>query len=80
VREIDDAQHAENERKAHAHERIDAADKNAGEDELSDRDHRTGLSSCARGSALALTLLLAFCAVHRDEKLRMISQSTTANI
>src|SRR5215208_2413136 len=39
MREVDDAQHAEDERQAHAHERINAADEKSGIDELPERDH-----------------------------------------
>ena len=40
VREVDDAQHAEDQRQADAHQRIDAADEDAGKDELPERGHR----------------------------------------
>src|SRR5262249_46400943 len=40
VGEVDDAQHAEDQRQADAHERVDAADEQTGDDQLSDGCHR----------------------------------------
>src|SRR5262245_5486016 len=37
--EVDHPQHAEDQREADAHQGIDAADENAGEDELAERGH-----------------------------------------
>ena len=60
VGEIDDAQHAENQRQPDAHQGIDAADEQAGKDELADGGHgpvgdpRCATSECRvvpRGSA-----------------------------
>jgi hypothetical protein len=56
--EIDDAQHAEDQRQADAHERVDAADEQAGEDELPDGCHRSrsrrdGSERAARERGLA---------------------------
>src|SRR5262249_22155942 len=37
--EVDHPQHAEDQREPDAHQRVDAADENAGEDELAERGH-----------------------------------------
>ncbi len=60
VREVDDAQHAEGEREADAHQGVDAADENAGKDQLADGNHRAVVMA-GRSPPLDRALQLIAC-------------------
>ena len=69
--EVDDAQHAEDQRQADAHQRVDAADQDAGEDELDERAH-----GCVQPSGRAS----AIAAARGAQRLLQVGSGTIAGV